>query len=481
MIFLFEKFSVSGKKLSFSKQSDHRKFSFGNLLNSLKDKVVYQNGNSMLRRSFLLYAIIMVALCMSMKLDFGYRVVVNGQSFGAVSTQQMAKDAIFAAYDAIVETRGPDYKFEKASFHLVPVSKDKLQSEELLKNQIASAFDGLVSAYGIHVDGKVVTAMVLEEDCQLALDEIENQYRNENNEAHFANEVIVAECRVPPEMVVSKEDGVKVLNGTKDALLMHTVEAGETFSSIALLYGVGTQDLMNANPDIVPELLQQGERITVSAPQPLVAVETVETITVQETIPYKVEEKKDSSLYKGNRKTLTKGQNGKKDVVYEVTKINNTVTKRVALSETILSNPTTEVVAVGTKAKPTTAATGVMMRPYGGTITARFGASGSRWARNHTGIDYAGRTGDSIKAADGGTVTYAGWNGSYGKMVKISHGNGLETWYAHMSSIYVKSGQKVAKGSSIGAIGSTGNSTGPHLHFEVRKNGVAKNPANYVR
>ncbi len=467
-------------KLRLSEAIGKKASAFGQTMSNSCDKLIHQSEHSLFRYSYILYFLIFLALCVSMKLDFGYRVVVNGQSFGAVSSQQMAKSAVFSAYDAIVQAQGTDYKFEKASFHLVPVSRDRLQSEELLTNKIITAFDGLTPAYGIAVDGKVVTALQSEEEGYSALSQIEAQYKNENNETHFANQVTVQQCRVHPDMIVSQEDAVKVLNGTKDALLTHTVAAGETFSSIALDYGIGTQQLLNANPGIVPELLQQGEKILVTAPQPLVAVEATEVITIEESIPYSVEERNDSSLYKGTRKVLTKGVRGKKEVVYEVTKVNNSVTKKTALSETILSNPTTEIVAVGTKIKPATAPTGVLTRPYYGTITARFGSRGSRWATTHTGIDYAGRTGDAIKAADGGTVTYAGWNGSYGKMVKISHGNGLETWYAHMSSISVKSGQKVAKGATIGAIGSTGNTTGPHLHFEVRKNGVAKNPSNYV-
>lgn len=448
---------------------------------SLQEKLSGWSFSSMFRYSFLLYFIIFLALCFSMQLDFGYRVVVNGKSFGVIGSQKMAKNAVFGAYDKIVEAKGPDYKFEKASFHLVPVSRHKLISEELMKNNISTAFDGMVPAYGIVVDSKVVTALTSEEDAKLALSEIEAKYKNDNNEAHFANQVTVEQCRVPEAMIVSKEDALQVLNGTKDALLTHTVQAGETFSSIALSYGVGTQQLMDANPEIVPERLQMGAKILIAAPQPLISVETTEVITVRERIPYQVVERNDNTLYKGTRKTLTEGVSGKKDVVYQVTKVNNSVTKKTALSETVISNPVTEVVAVGTKPKPKTAPTGVLARPYYGTVTARFGSRGSRWATTHTGIDYAGRTGDAIKAADGGTVTFAGWNGSYGKMVKISHGNGLETWYAHMSSIKVSAGTKVAKGAVIGGLGSTGNTTGPHLHFEVRKNGVAKNPSNYVK
>ena len=478
---MIEKSCTSKEKHSFSKAVGRRLSTCQGALNSVGERLVSQSFEFLFEYSKFLYILIFLALCFSVKLDFGYRVVVNGQNFGAVSTQQMAKRAVFSAYDAIVNAQGTDYKFEKASYHLVPVSHDRLQSEELLINRIVTAFDGLTSAYGIAVDGKVVTALESEADGYDALAVVEAQYKNENNETHFANQVTVQQCRVHPEMIVSKEDAVKVLNGTKDALLTHTVSAGETFSSIALKYGVGTQQLLNANPDVVPELLQQGEKILVAAPQPLVAVEATEVITIEESIPYEVEERKDSSIYKGTRNVISKGSRGKKEVVYEVVRVNNEVTKKTALSETVLSNPTKEVVAVGTKIKPATAPTGVLARPYYGTITARFGSSGSRWATTHTGIDYAGTTGDAIHAADGGTVTYAGWSGSYGKMVKINHGNGLETWYAHMSSIAVKSGQKVAKGATIGRLGSTGNTTGPHLHFEVRKNGVAKNPSNYVK
>ena len=185
-------------------------------------------------------------------------------------------------------------------------------------------------------------------------------------------------------------------------------------------------------------------------------------------------------MYQGTRNVITAGVSGKKDVVYEITRVNHRVIERKVLSETVLSEPTTEVVIVGTKVKPKTAPTGVLIRPYYGAVTARFGSRGSRWVSSHTGIDYAGNTGDAVVAADGGTVTFAGWNGSYGNMIKISHGNGLETCYAHLSSISVSYGQQIAQGATIGAVGNTGNSTGPHLHFEVRKNGTYQDPANYV-
>ena len=99
--------------------------------------------------------------------------------------------------------------------------------------------------------------------------------------------------------------------------------------------------------------------------------------------------------------------------------------------------------------------------------------------KNHTGIDIASNQGTTIYAADGGTITLAAWNGGYGNCVMIDHGNGYVTLYGHMSSNAVSQGQTVSQGDTIGYVGSTGNSTGPHLHFEVLKNGTRIDPEQF--
>ena len=98
----------------------------------------------------------------------------------------------------------------------------------------------------------------------------------------------------------------------------------------------------------------------------------------------------------------------------------------------------------------------------------------------HTGLDIATSTGTPVAAAASGTVTFAGWKGSYGNLMVITHSNGVQTYYGHCSKLYVSAGTTVSQGQTIAAVGSTGNSTGPHLHLEVRVNGVAYNPQNYV-
>lgn len=121
-----------------------------------------------------------------------------------------------------------------------------------------------------------------------------------------------------------------------------------------------------------------------------------------------------------------------------------------------------------------------LIRPISGVITSRFGVRSNIRKSSHTGLDIAASTGTPIGAAASGTVTFSGRKGSFGNMIVITHGNGVQTYYAHCSSLYVSAGTQVSQGQTIATVGSTGNSTGPHLHLEVRVNGVAYNPQNYV-
>lgn len=130
----------------------------------------------------------------------------------------------------------------------------------------------------------------------------------------------------------------------------------------------------------------------------------------------------------------------------------------------------------------TNAASGVdigiyLSKPTVGTITSRFGARASGM---HTGIDIANAKGTNICAAAEGTVKFTGWYGGYGNLVILSHGNGIDTYYGHCDSILVTAGQVVTQGQLIAKMGTTGNSSGNHLHLEVRVNGVAQNPQTYV-
>lgn len=150
-----------------------------------------------------------------------------------------------------------------------------------------------------------------------------------------------------------------------------------------------------------------------------------------------------------------------------VVKKTNRVTTQGAFAKGV-SN-TTQKVALGMS----------IIQPVSGVVTSRFG---SRWGSSHKGIDIGAPKGSAVKAIAAGTVTLSktGYNGGYGNYIIINHGNGVETVYGHNSALYVKEGQYVSQGQSIAGVGSTGRSTGNHLHLEIRINGVAHNPQNYL-
>lgn len=120
------------------------------------------------------------------------------------------------------------------------------------------------------------------------------------------------------------------------------------------------------------------------------------------------------------------------------------------------------------------------VKPVKGNITSRFGAIESIRNHVHKGMDIAAANGTPIKVAANGTVTFSGWMSGYGNLIIVSHSNGIQTYYGHCSKLYVSVGKEVKAGDVIAAVGSTGDSTGNHLHFEIRKNGVQVNPALYV-
>lgn len=105
---------------------------------------------------------------------------------------------------------------------------------------------------------------------------------------------------------------------------------------------------------------------------------------------------------------------------------------------------------------------------------------GQRWGREHKGIDFAANHGDDVYSANNGTVSYSGYEESFGNLIIIDHGNGFESYYAHLSERVVSYGESVSKGQLIGRVGSSGNSTGPHLHFEIRKDKIPQNPAEFI-
>lgn len=206
--------------------------------------------------------------------------------------------------------------------------------------------------------------------------------------------------------------------------------------------------------------------------------ETVAAVTmipgknIQKELPVETIYVEDTSLYIGESKVLVEGKSQTKEIT-----VVNTVSSDGEVSQRILGDKVVEdgvprVVAIGTKEKPA-----YMMPVEDYVFTSSFGP---RWGRTHEGIDLAVPTGTVVAAAADGVVIQSGENGGYGISIYVDHGNGIITRYGHLSQAYAQVGRTVKQGETIGLSGNTGNSTGPHLHFEIRIGDVAVNPASYV-
>ncbi len=423
------------------------------------------------------FVFLVISAAVGSNLNFGYGVSCDGKT---VAITEKRNDAVIAYNEAkmALEAIG---NIKIGNVKIVPVisSKDNFQTSSCAKNAIAAVYDGRQDAYGISAEGVIVTAVKTEEEAIKLLEEYKKEYTSETTlEVSFNKNVEIISARVPKSAILPYEDAFKALKTPVGGIKTHTVKEGETISEIAELTGTTTKKVLDMNPGLTPEKLQIGQKLNVSDTTPAIAVKTKEAVTAVEKIAYDTNKIKDATQYTGITIVVSDGEYGEKEVSYDVYKENGIITERIATAEQVLKEPVTKQVKVGTKKRPKYMATGKFRHPFSaGSITSRYG---SRSRGFHTGLDLAGATGSPVYAADGGTVSFAGWSGGYGKLIKINHGNGYVTYYAHLSSINVSNGQKVAKGEMIGRVGNTGNSTGPHLHFEIRLNGKTLNPANYI-
>jgi len=266
--------------------------------------------------------------------------------------------------------------------------------------------------------------------------------------------------------LVSQEE--TVVMGARDQIIYYTVETGDSISTIAKKFGISVNTILWENKLSIYSLIRPGDRLAILPVSGVTyQVKSGETLSLIAR-RYGVEEEKilaannlsSSSILKIGQKLIIPGGTSSSYASGQSTARSGID----VISDLVKSSSATPV--AGNKMNwPTTSTR----------ITQYFS-----W--RHYGLDIGNKTGEPIYAADAGIVIAVGWNaGGYGNYVMIDHGGGKITVYGHASKLYVKKGQQVDKGETIAAIGSTGRSTGPHLHFEVRINGVKYNPFNYLR
>lgn len=211
-------------------------------------------------------------------------------------------------------------------------------------------------------------------------------------------------------------------------------------------------------------------------------VKTTVTLRKQTAIPFNSVTRKTDTRYVGDSVKAVTGQNGIEESLERIVYVNGEETERQVLESVVVKSPVDEVVVIGTKKKNVSSALTSSFKPIWPLKRVPEQVISSYWGdgRNHQALDIASPSGTPIYAAQSGTVITSTYISSYGNYIIIDHGNGYQTCYAHASKLYVSVGESVAQGQVIAAVGSTGNSTGNHLHFEIRRNGTKVDPALYL-
>ena len=426
-----------------------------------------------------------VALTITTLYSPSYAVTMDGELVGVVANADLVQQAIETVEARGTSLLGHDYQVEgELDYEFALTLRSNLSAEEDIQSYFYQQLDsvsGELRNYQIAVDGQVVGTVKDEDSLSQLLDGIKARYTSENTvSVDFLDEVSI-EPVYDAENLMTLKEMENALLANQGGSTTYTVVAGDTFNAIAYANDMSISDLEALNPGIDINRLMVGDVLNVKELTPLLSVQTVEEVTYTQAIECPIEEVENSSMYIGDTSVITRGVEGEEEVNATVTYINGQETARTINSTTTLREPTTTVMAVGTKEKPRTASTGSYQWPIYGRITSYFGGRYIFGSYSyHSGIDIAASYGAAVCAADGGTVTYAGYKGSYGNLVIITHDNGTQTYYGHNSSLTVSVGDKVYKGQQVARAGSTGRSTGVHCHFEIRVGGTSVNPLSYL-
>lgn len=300
-------------------------------------------------------------------------------------------------------------------------------------------------------------------------------------EMDLVENVEVVEAFLPANQIASLEDAINHLISEQEVPVEYLVVSGDTLSEIALKVNIPMEQIVALNRDLLDNVnspIYAGDKLIITVPEPELSIRRVETKYYEEVYEAEVEYVDNNDWYTDHTVILQQPSSGFRKIAVEECYVNDEVVERTILKQEIVKEAVALRVERGTRIPPT------FIKPlYGGKLSSGYGyrkISLKGASTYHQAIDWATPTGTTVFASCSGTVTKAGWASGYGYVVYIKHEGGMETRYAHNSKVLVTVGQKVKQGEKIALSGNTGNSTGPHVHFEILVNGVNVNPLNYL-
>ena len=462
-----------------------------------------------------------------------YEIFVEDVSYGVVSSKEEAT-RIFESLGAKYAPHNGTVKLEVAEKEEQEVAKEETNE---LANDIGDAFAveeetenvlvtndtssehvedvTEVSISGVEADKKEVEKTKTDENAQ-DIQKVLQSY-------DFNEAIMIKSCFIEEEKILTEEEAKQVLSGKNYELVEYELVEGDNIWDIAVAFDTTEKRILELNPEVEDATkMQIGQKIKVEKSVPILSITTIEESTFKELIPGEIQYKPSKHFVEGYSKVIVEGNDGVKELTVEVTKVNGEEVSRQTLSEKVLKEANVTVIAYGIKKKEevevsssnnnnnnnnnssnnsnnsnssnnsssnnssnsgnqsSSSSSGQYIHPLKGAGVISSGY-GTRWGTFHYGLDFAAPAGTPIYASRSGKVIYSGYNnGGYGKLIILEHSDGSQTYYAHCSSLYVQVGESVSQGEKIAGVGTTGDSTGNHLHFEIRKNGKPVNPANYL-
>ncbi|MBQ3007156.1 MAG: M23 family metallopeptidase [Clostridia bacterium] len=455
-------------------------------------------------------AIFLVTINYWNSVTFALEVFYNNQSIGYISDETVYLEArdlvkdrlsssayVSANSESTVEATVASAANYNADYALTLVSLDKLNDAQSISDKmIENSVDNLTHACGVYIDGEFICAVKNEADAKTVFYDILAPYEADAEKNGYV--VGFAETIDYVQGLYRDDESVmwdasqlrEMLDGTKEAQKIYVALEGDSLDSVAEETGVSQSTLETLNPGYDFENIQPGDIIVTKSSVKFVSIKKIVTNSEIREIEFETVKKYDATKYSGYRSVIQKGVNGSERITRTRIYINDSLVDTSYDYETI-KEPVDEIIMVGSK----TSYNGVYIgeasdygflwpAPSCHSVSSPYGWRSSGW---HNGIDLVkyggGASGTPVIASKGGRVEVVQRsNSGYGNMVLINHGDGYKTRYAHMikGSITVSVGDYVEAGQTIGKVGSTGNSTGPHLHFEVIVNGETQNPKNYI-
>ncbi|SHI46870.1 LysM peptidoglycan-binding domain-containing M23 family metallopeptidase [Parasporobacterium paucivorans] len=452
--------------------------------------------------------------------NYDYAITLNGQEIGTVTSKDVFEEALRNARLRINQETGtmiylePEIVLQKQDTIFATQQTAKEIEDKIYTLLLESTNLNKKQAYVVDMDGFTVT-LGSREDVVALLDAAKNKYdANGDFEVNlsestsgtyssityeikktaeaqaaadaqsgstdgivglaFEDNVEIVESYVNDSEISTLDEAISQVTKDKEENKIYEAVAGDCLSTIASDFGLTVAQLVSMNAGLTEDsIIGIGDQVTVTVPEPELSVIVNEQKTYEEDFNAETVYIEDDSMYQGESAVVTEGTQGHRQVTALISYRNGEETNREILNQNVLTEPIAQVEKRGTKVRPT------FIKPIsGGSLSSTFGP---RWGTMHEGVDWACPVGTSVRASCAGTVVSAGWSNGYGYAVVIRHSDGKQTRYGHLSKTLVSAGQYVEQNQQIALSGNTGDSTGPHLHFEIIVNGNQVDPFKYLQ